>query len=139
MRFSTIALVAAVTCSAALNVSQWAASGLPIVLTDADSIVLGTGDYANPPQLSTMVKAERCTLAIPLRLTVPPYGFDIQLATAATLNVDGSWSIAPAALFHAAMVGEPMSWRLLLAAPVLPLASVTHGDYVNSHFCQGKV
>lgn len=150
MTLRRITLATTLIASVCLKISQWAASGVPTVVQTPGALVMSGADH---PTFTFQCDSDRrMGSIIPLMITYivasktaiadgPSGSFHIvDSRTAATQNVDGSWSISPWWLFRAAWRSgaDPRSleWRVLLAYPVLPTVSMKRGHYLNSHFCK---
>lgn len=150
MRSTVAFLIALMMIYGGLDISHWAASGLPTVVQTPDALVMSGADH---PTFTFQCDSDRRVgSVIPLMITFtdatkPPMKGEtsgliqvVDSRTAATQNVDGSWSISPWWLFRAAWHSgaDPRSleWRVLLAYPILPTVSMKRGHYLNSHFCK---
>jgi hypothetical protein len=126
MRTAAVLLIAFLV---SLNLSQFAASKLPIVVSRDFFPVCS--EYRN---LGEVIPLKIVYTNVENPATRGKTGGLIQFADshhAATLNVDGTWSISPWWLFRSALRSDDpgsLEWRVLIA-------SFARGEYANSHFC----
>jgi hypothetical protein len=139
-----------------LDISHWAASGLPTVASMPGALIMSYEDSLpntfqcdDDMRIGSIIPVSVIPVMITFAKAWPPFindGTTIALNTAvashtaATQNVDGSWSISPWWLFRAAWHSgsdpRSLAWRVLLAYPVLTTVSMKRGQYLNSHFCK---